>query len=91
SPRPAEDGGLGGHRSEASPGPKQRHKNSPKPLDEHRSIERYNRTLQVEWAHRQVFLTNAERSNALAPWLEFYTTRRRHSAIGGLPRISRLP
>jgi hypothetical protein len=54
-------------------------------------VERYNRTLQVEWAYRQVFLTNAERSNALAPWLEFYNTGRRHSAIGGLPPISRLP
>jgi len=53
-------------------------------------VERYNRTLQVEWAYRQVFLTNAERSNALAPWLEFYNTGRRHSAIGGLPPISRL-
>jgi len=54
-------------------------------------VERDNRTLQVEWAYRQVFLTNAERSNALAPWLEFYNTGRRHSAIGGLPPISRLP
>jgi transposase InsO family protein len=54
-------------------------------------VKRYNRTLQVEWAYRQVFLTNAERSNALAPWLEFYNTKRRHTAIGDLPPISRLP
>jgi transposase InsO family protein len=53
-------------------------------------VERYNRTLQTEWAYRQVFLTNAERTAALAPWLEFYNTGRRHSAIGGLPPISRL-
>lgn len=53
-------------------------------------VERFNRTLQVEWAYRQVFLTNAERAAALAPWLEFYNTGRRHSAIGGLPPISRL-
>ena len=53
-------------------------------------VERFNRTLQVEWAYRQVFLTNAERAAALAPWLEFYNTQRRHSAIGGLPPISRL-
>ena len=53
-------------------------------------VERLNRTLQVEWAYSQVFLTNAERTAALAPWLEFYNTRRRHSAIGGLPPISRL-
>lgn len=53
-------------------------------------VERFNRTLQVEWAYRQVFLSNADRTAALAPWLEFYNTRRRHSAIGGLPPISRL-
>jgi len=53
-------------------------------------VERYNRTLQAEWAYRQVFLSNAERTAALAPWLEFYNTGRRHSAIGGLPPISRL-
>jgi transposase InsO family protein len=53
-------------------------------------VERFNRTLQVEWAYRQVFLTNAERSAALAPWLEHYNTRRRHTALGGLPPISRL-
>ena len=53
-------------------------------------VERFNRTLQVEWAYRQVFLTNADRTAALAPWLEFYNTVRRHSAIGGLPPVSRL-
>ena len=55
------------------------------------NVERLNRTLQTEWAYRQVFLTNAERSAALAPWLEYYNTKRRHSALGGLPPISRLP
>ena len=53
-------------------------------------VERFNRTVQTEWAYRQIFLTNAERAAALAPWLDFYNTRRRHSAIGGLPPISRL-
>jgi transposase InsO family protein len=53
-------------------------------------VERLNRTLQSEWAYRQVFTTNAERAAALAPWLEHYNTRRRHSALGGLPPISRL-
>ena len=53
-------------------------------------VERFNRTLQVEWAYRQVFLSNAERTAALAPWLDFYNTERRHSAIGGLPPVSRL-
>jgi transposase InsO family protein len=53
-------------------------------------VERFNRTLQVEWAYRQVFHTNQQRAAALAPWLEFYNTQRRHSALGGLPPISRL-
>ena len=33
---------------------------------------------------------NAERTAALAPWLEHYNTHRRHSAIGGQPPINRL-
>jgi transposase InsO family protein len=53
-------------------------------------VERFNRTVQTEWAYRQVFTSNADRAAALEPWLDFYNTRRRHSAIGGLPPISRL-
>jgi transposase InsO family protein len=53
-------------------------------------VERLNRTLQTEWAYRQVFTTNTDRAAALAPWLEHYNTQRRHSALGGLPPISRL-
>jgi transposase InsO family protein len=53
-------------------------------------VERFNRTLQAEWAYRQVYLTNADRAAALAPWLELYNTQRRHTALGGLPPISRL-
>ena len=52
-------------------------------------IERLNRTLQIEWAYRQVFLSNDARAAALAPWLEHYNTRRIHSAIGA-PPISRV-
>jgi len=53
-------------------------------------VERLNRTLQTEWAYRQVFTSNTERSAALAPWLHYYNHRRRHSALGGLPPVSRL-
>ncbi len=53
-------------------------------------VERFNRTLQSEWAYRTVFATNTERTAALAPWLDHYNTRRRHSALGGLPPINRL-
>lgn len=52
--------------------------------------ERYNRTLQTEWAYRQVFTSNVHRAQALAPWLTVYNTRRRHSSLGGQPPISRL-
>jgi transposase InsO family protein len=53
-------------------------------------VERLNRTLATEWAYRQVFTSNQQRAAALAPWIEHYNTRRRHSALGGLPPISRL-
>jgi transposase InsO family protein len=53
-------------------------------------VERLNRTLVTEWAYRQVFISNDQRADALAPWIEHYNTRRRHSALGGLPPISRL-
>lgn len=53
-------------------------------------VERFNRTLQTEWSYRRVFTSNTDRAQALAPWLEFYNTQRRHSALNGLPPISRL-
>jgi transposase InsO family protein len=53
-------------------------------------VERLNRTLATEWAYRQPFTSNAARAAALAPWLEYYNTERRHSALGGKPPISRL-
>lgn len=53
-------------------------------------VERLNRTLQTEWAYRQIFHNNQARTDALAPWLEHYNTQRRHTALGGHPPISRL-
>lgn len=53
-------------------------------------VERFNRTLQTEWAYRQVFTSNQQRADALAPWLEHYNTERRHTALGGLAPTSRL-
>ena len=53
-------------------------------------VERSNRTLQAEWAYRQVFTSNRERFDALAPWLERYNFERPHSALGGRPPISRV-
>lgn len=53
-------------------------------------VERLNRTLQTEWAYKQIFATNEDRTAALAIWLEHYNNQRRHSALGGQPPISRL-
>ncbi len=53
-------------------------------------VERLNRTLATEWAYRQPFTSNDQRTAALAPWLEHYNTERRHSALGGKPPTSRL-
>ena len=52
-------------------------------------VERFNRTLQTEWAYHQVFTSNNERAAALAPWLHTYNHHRRHHALGGHPPISR--
>ncbi|MDN4610645.1 IS481 family transposase [Arthrobacter burdickii] len=47
--------------------------------------ERFNRTLQTEWAYRQVFTSSAQRQAALAPWLQHYNTERIHTGIGATP------
>lgn len=53
-------------------------------------VERFNRTLQTEWAYRQVFDSNDARSAALPDFLNRYNHTRRHHALGGHPPISRL-
>lgn len=53
-------------------------------------VERFNRTLQSEWAYRQPFTTNDERSAALAPWLHHYNHHRQHHALEGNTPTSRL-
>lgn len=53
-------------------------------------VERFNRTLQAEWAYRQPFTSNDQRSAALAPWLDYYNNDRNHHGIGGKPPISRV-
>lgn len=54
------------------------------------TVERFNRTIQTEWAYRHIFTSNEERTNALAPWLTYYNNQRCHSALGGQPPTSRL-
>jgi transposase InsO family protein len=52
--------------------------------------ERFNRTLQTEWAYATAWTSNDQRTAALDTWLEHYNTARSHSALGGRPPISRL-
>jgi len=54
-------------------------------------VERFNRTLQNEWAYRQPFTSNDQRTSALDPWLDYYNNERNHHGIGGKPPISRAP
>jgi transposase InsO family protein len=53
-------------------------------------VERFNRTLALEWAYRRPYTTNTARTRALAPWLAIYNTERGHHALGGRPPISRV-
>jgi transposase InsO family protein len=52
--------------------------------------ERLNRTLASEWAYRQPYTTADQRAAALPHWLEYYNTERPHTALSGLPPITRL-
>jgi transposase InsO family protein len=53
-------------------------------------IERYQQTLKREWGLGQRYRSSEHRALALPHWLEHYNTRRRHSAIGNRPPISRV-
>jgi len=52
--------------------------------------ERFNRTMLDEWAYAKLYRSNQARLTSLPRWLETYNWRRPHTAIGGLPPISRL-
>jgi len=52
--------------------------------------ERFIRTLLAGWAYGALYGSNRERTAALDGWLWTYNHRRRHSAIGRQPPISRL-
>ena len=52
--------------------------------------ERFNRTLQHEWAYRRAYSTNQQRAQALPCWLAIYNNQRPHTALGGQPPISRV-
>jgi transposase InsO family protein len=53
-------------------------------------IERFHRTLSDGWAYARRYDSEDARRDALPAWLHFYNHHRAHSAIGGLPPVSRL-
>lgn len=52
--------------------------------------ERFIQTLLREWAYRRAYSTSAERHKELTPYIHRYNYHRKHSAIGGLPPMSRI-
>ena len=52
--------------------------------------ERFIQTMLREWAYRRLYTSNGARLAALSRWVDFYNRRRPHTALGGLPPISRL-
>ena len=53
-------------------------------------VERYQQTLKREWGLGQRYRSSEHRAQALPHWLQHYNERRRHSAIGNRPPISRV-
>jgi len=53
-------------------------------------VERYQQTLKREWGLGQRYRSSDHGARALPPWLEHYNQRRRHSAIGNRPPITRV-
>jgi transposase InsO family protein len=51
--------------------------------------ERFIRTLLAGWAYGAVYASSRERTAALDGWLWYYNHRRRHSALGRQPPVSR--
>ena len=52
--------------------------------------ERFIRTLLGGWAYGAIYSSSAERTTALAGWIDFYNRRRPHGALSHKPPIARL-
>jgi transposase InsO family protein len=52
-------------------------------------VERFHQTMGREWAYGLTYRSSTDRRRALPHWLEHYNQRRPHSALRGLPPISR--
>ena len=53
-------------------------------------VERYQQTLQREWAYALEYASSTARRAALPHWVRHYNQRRTHSALGNRPPIHRL-
>jgi transposase InsO family protein len=53
-------------------------------------VERFHRTLLVEWAYVRVYTSEAARTRALTRWLHLYNHHRTHTGLGGHPPASRV-
>lgn len=52
------------------------------------AAESFNSLVKVEYIRRHCFTTRSEARVRIATWItDFYNTRRRHSAAGGLPPV----
>lgn len=52
-------------------------------------VERFHQTMQREWAKGVRYKNSTARNRALPHWLDYYNTRRPHSALNGRPPITR--
>jgi transposase InsO family protein len=53
-------------------------------------VERYQQTLQREWAYALEYASSAARRASLPHWVRHYNERRTHSALGNRPPIARV-
>ena len=53
-------------------------------------VERFHRTLLVEWAYIRPYSSERARTRALRSWLHIYNHHRTHTALGGQPPASRV-
>lgn len=53
-------------------------------------VERFNRTLLVEWAYARPYRSETARRRAFPRWLHIYNHHRPHTALGGKPPATRV-
>jgi transposase InsO family protein len=54
-------------------------------------VERFQQTLDLEWAHGRIWRSSLERDKALRSFLRYYNLRRPHMELSDRPPISRVP